>query len=223
MKKKIISLLLIVTLIFASSIGVFADSVAKETKTKPSKIEIPVVYEIDSNGDKTISSTPISFYMELSKKGKATIDSKNNDKNVDSIVPLPDPGAVKVTSSVYSSFNSSNYATRINYALNVVFISAWSTLGMKLHTAGGRAQIYEDAWKSVWVAAAYSTAYGLVQSKATSIETYSESYQYTVWSDYWQMYIDHNVLIFYSDSSYTNPTEVNDWISTYQSDYAGTF
>lgn len=205
--RKNICILLIFILLFTTISGVFADSL--HSANKSNKIDKPKVYLIDENGKLKKSDKGIEFFIKLSKEGQATSVNSSNTV-IPYSVPI-EPGAIKITESVYRSFTNSDVNNAIDILIGTVFGVAWAKYGGLLIKLGLGTTITENLWINSFAATATIKAINRALNWAHAEPTYSEAYQYKTWSDYYNAYMIYQVIIFYEDSNYSNPLEVNYW------------
>lgn len=217
--KKLVSLLLVVVLTFATTLGTFADTNANDKVVIPKNNTVKV-YDINENGIAQESALSYDFFKELVENGIAYQTSpKDLEGTITPNVVPPPEGSILIASPIRNSFTLSNYSSIMDFQVAGMFGVAWTLLNGRLVQLGGAfVNITQNIWINNYSAVFLGYIVGRASSVAKITPTYSEAYKYKTWSTYWDCYVTYSVVTFYSDSSYNNPIEVNNYVdfSTYQ-------
>ncbi|OEF99311.1 hypothetical protein BHF71_01595 [Vulcanibacillus modesticaldus] len=203
--KKVVSILLLFSLIFTLSNNVLAKNPHLIIKKNNAK-----VFFIDKDGNFIRSSKSIDFFLNLSKEGVADANDVENEFSINAVVI--DGSAIRITDSVFREITNEDLNVVVSVIAGTVFNMSWAKLGGYLKKAQTLEYIAEATWKGSFAAASAAVIYDLLLDAGID-PTYIEYYQYKQWSDYWGAYIVYDVMIRYEDSNFNNPIEVQYWES----------
>jgi len=209
MKKRIISLLLVVSTIFSCTFIAFAGentiNAKNNTERKQKENAQVEVYTIDEKGNKVKLDIPVEFFTELANNGTASLSGVVTP----SIIPDPEEDVSRISDPYYGSFTNEDVNFAIQTAVASAFGVAWTKLGGLLKALGVNTLISSNLWNNIIFSNAVSTAVGNATDFAKVDPTYYCLYQYKQYSSYWDCYEVMQVTIYYgSDSTHTNPTAV---------------